>query len=137
MMQDAEEITRIIRLSSLLADTVLLSSSPATTATVTSTASATIGNRSYNNENDDKQPEQQHQLSILCSKLLRNCEKLEYLCIQDCNITTFSNDLLTCLPSDHFKELVLDIDINNDSDKNDSVNDSTEKKRKKVVVSNR
>jgi hypothetical protein len=44
MMQDAEEITRIIRLSSLLADT----------ATATSTASATIGNRSYNNENDDK-----------------------------------------------------------------------------------
>jgi hypothetical protein len=53
MMQDAEEITRIIRLSSLLADTVLLSSSPATTATATVTASATIGNRSYNNENNN------------------------------------------------------------------------------------
>jgi len=90
MIEDAEEISQITRLSSLLEDTVL---SPL---------------EFTNNDEDETNCSDEKKLSILCTKLLRRCPKLEFLSIRDCGIASFCNELLSCLPKDHLKEMTLD-----------------------------
>jgi len=80
MMEDTDrkEISRIIRLTSLLADAVL---SPV---------------------------ERENKVAILCHKLLSRCPKLELLNLRDCGIVGFCQDILTCLPRESLLELTLD-----------------------------
>ena len=90
MMEDAEDISRNTRLSSLLEDTVL---SPL---------------EFTNNDEDETNCSDKKKLSILCTKFLRRCPKLEFLSIRDCGIASFCNELLSCLPKDNFKEMTFD-----------------------------
>ena len=80
MMEDTDrkEISRIIRLTSLLTDAVLL---PA---------------------------EKENKVAILCHKLLSRCPKLELLSLRDCGIVGFCQDILTCLPRESLLELTID-----------------------------
>jgi len=101
MMEDnPEEISRIIRLSGLLADTVLA-------------------------PRDKRQREpmvfdeaEQAKLSDLCTHFLRHCTKLETLSMTDCKIPYLCEDLVMCLPRDSLQEITMDVldgDANNTS----------------------
>jgi len=84
--EDPEEISRIIRLSGLLADTVLTPK-----------------------EEEDEDAVENQKLSDLCQMFLKRCPKLEIVTLRDCKIPTVSRVLLECLPASSLRELTLDV----------------------------
>ena len=79
-----EEISRIIRLSGLLAETL------------------------------DEDATEANQLSKLCRYFIQYCPNLEKLCLRDCKVPDIDSDLSDCLPNSSFRELTLDVDETNE-----------------------
>ena len=107
---DPEEISRIIRLSGLLADTVL-----------------TPTDNDHDNDDIINNSESQ-QLVDLCTMFLKRCPKLEYVSLRDCKIPHFCEELLECLPKKSLRELTLDVLEKNEQPQTSNHNNSNIRK---------
>jgi hypothetical protein len=92
-MEDPGEISRIIRLSGMLVDTVL-------------TPKDDDDDEEENNYIDNVEKKK---LSELCHRFLARCPKLAIVSLRDCKVPTFCENLLVCLPKKCLRELTLDI----------------------------
>mmetsp|Transcript_5857 Transcript_5857/g.14127 ORF Transcript_5857/g.14127 Transcript_5857/m.14127 type:complete len:794 (-) Transcript_5857:112-2493(-) len=84
--EDPEEISRIIRLSGLLADTLLTPK-----------------------DEDEDDDEADRKLEDFCKLFLKRCPKLEIVNLRDCKIPAMHPTLLDCLPRTNLREVTLDV----------------------------
>ena len=84
--EDPEAISRIIRLSGLLADTLLTPK-----------------------DEDEDEDEADRKLAEFCKLFLKRCPKLAMVSLRDCKIPAIHRDLLDCLPPTSLREVTLDV----------------------------